>query len=107
MASHVMGMLSALSMLVSKVVLSTRTEPEDLMDEQEAYNRLSQAGFAEREIYYLLLLRRGYAAERAQREECARFRRLQFVRWLVRTGRLTEKIAREPVEEQEDSTHPA
>ncbi len=77
------------------------------MDEQEAYNRLRQAGFAEREIYYLLLLRRWYAAEQAKLEQCATFRRLQFVRWLVRTGRLTEQIAREPVEEHEDSTQPA
>ena len=74
------------------------------MDEQEACNRLRQAGFAEREIYYLFLLRRGYAAEQAKLEECAMFRRLQFVRWLVRTGRLTEQIASEPVE---DSTQPA
>ena len=99
-----MGMLSALSMLLtSSVVISTRTEPEDLMDEQEACNRLRQAGLAEREIYYLLLLRRWYAAEQAKLKQCATFRRLQFVRWLVRTGRLTEQITREPVEEHEDS----
>ena len=65
------------------------------MDEKEARNRLRQAGFAEIEIYQLLQLRRKYADQQAKREESATFRRLQFVRWLVRTGRLTEQVVRQ------------
>jgi hypothetical protein len=65
------------------------------MDEQEACKRLRQAGIAERAISQLLQLRRKYDAEEAKFEELATFRRLQFVRWLVRTGRLTEQGAEE------------
>jgi hypothetical protein len=65
------------------------------MDEQEASKRLRQAGIAERAISQLLQLRRKYNAEEAKLEELAAFRRLQFVRWLVRTGRLTEQGAEE------------
>lgn len=32
------------------------------------------------------------ATEQAEREEMALIRRLQFVRWLVRTGKLTEQV---------------
>ena len=65
------------------------------MNEQEACERLRQAGMAERAISQLLQLRRKYNAEEAKLEELAAFRRLQFVRWLVRTGRLTEQEAQE------------
>jgi len=48
------------------------------------------------------------ATEQAEREEVALVRRLQFVRWLVRTGRLTEQIVRkgEPAEEHEGALEP-
>ena len=65
------------------------------MNEQEACERLRQAGIAEGGIAQLLRLRRMYHAEEAKLEELAAFRRLQFVRWLVRTGRLTEQEVEE------------
>jgi hypothetical protein len=48
------------------------------------------------------------ATEQAEREELALVRRLQFVRWLVRTGKLTEQTVRkgEPAEEHEGSLEP-
>ncbi len=64
-------------------------------DEREAWRQLRQAGFAEGEAYQLLYLRRRYAAEQAKWKEVTIYRRLQFVRWLVRTGRLTEQTFRE------------
>jgi uncharacterized protein Smg (DUF494 family) len=72
-----------------------------MMNKQEAYGQLHQAGFSRTEIYYLLQLREKYVAEQAKREEVTIFRRLEFVRWLVRTGRLTEQTVRErePAEE--------
>jgi hypothetical protein len=82
---------------------------EDLMDEKEARERLRQAGFAGREIYHLLQLRKAYAAQQAEREQSAMFRRLQFVRWLVRTGRLSEHVVRqqEAAQEQQGVPQPA
>ena len=71
------------------------------MNKQEAYEQLHQAGFSRTEIYYLLHLREKYVTEQAKREEVDIFRRLEFVRWLLRTGRLTEQTVRErePAEE--------
>jgi hypothetical protein len=66
------------------------------MDEKAARDRLRQAGFAEIEIYQLHHLRMRYAAKRARLEEFAIFRRMQFIRWLVRTGKLTEQVTRAP-----------
>lgn len=75
------------------------------MNKQEAYGQLFQAGFTGPEIYWLLHLREQYVAEQAKRQESVILRRLEFVRWLVRTGRLTEHTVREwePVEEREIS----
>lgn len=73
------------------------------MNRREAYEQLHQAGFAGTEIYWLLQLREKYVAEQARCEEFAILRRLEFVRWLVRTGRLTEQTVREqePAQEHE------
>jgi hypothetical protein len=70
------------------------------MNKQEAYEQLHQAGFTGTEIYWLLQLRERYVAEQARRQEAATFARLRFIRWLLRTGRLTEQTTRqeEPVE---------
>ena len=78
------------------------------MNKQEAYVQLYQAGFSRTEIYYLLQLREQYVAEQAKRQESVFLRRLEFVRWLVRTGKLTEQTVREwePVEEREVSPKP-
>jgi hypothetical protein len=65
---------------------------EEQMDEREARERwyLRQARFGEGEIARLRHLRCQYSAEGDRLESLAYYRRLQFVRWLVRTGRLTE-----------------
>jgi hypothetical protein len=62
------------------------------MDEKEARDRLRQAGLAEREIYRLHHLRMRYVARQARLKEFAIFRRMEFVRWLVRTGKLTDQV---------------
>ena len=78
------------------------------MNKQEAYMQLYQAGFRGTEIYSLLQLRGRYVTEQAKRQESVILRRLEFVRWLLRTGRLTEQTVREaePGEEREGSPHP-
>jgi hypothetical protein len=53
---------------------------------------LHQAGFGELAIARLQRLRRMYLAQRDQRESLAQYHRLHFVRWLVRTGKLTEQV---------------
>ena len=65
------------------------------MNEQEAWNRLRQAKLGEGEIVQLRRLRHQYSAEGDKLESLAYYHRLQFVRWLVRTGRLTEQTVRE------------
>ena len=75
------------------------------MNRREAYEQLHRAGFAGTEIYWLLRLREKYVAEQAKREEVAIIRRLEFVRWLLRTGTLTEWVVREqePAHQREGS----
>jgi hypothetical protein len=79
-----------------------------MMNKQEAYGPLYQAGFSGTEISWLLQLREQYVAQQAKRQESVILRRLEFVRWLVRTGRLTEQTVREaePAEECEGSPQP-
>jgi hypothetical protein len=74
-----------------------------MMNKQEAYGQLHQAGFTGTQIFWLLRLREQYVAQQTKRQECIILRRLEFVRWLVRTGRLTEQTVRqrEPAEEHE------
>jgi len=70
------------------------------MNKQEAYEQLYRAGFTGTQIFWLLRLREQYVAEEARRQEAVTFARLRFIRWLLRTGRLTEQTTRqeEPVE---------
>jgi hypothetical protein len=65
------------------------------MNNHEAYEQLYRAGFAGTQVYWLIRLREKYVAQQAKREEGDILRRLEFVRWLVRTGRLTEQVVRE------------
>ena len=53
---------------------------------------LRRAGFTEDEMKRLDNIRRIYALE-GKFQEGADYRRLQFVRWLVTTGRLTDQVA--------------
>jgi hypothetical protein len=73
------------------------------MEEEEARDRLRRAGFAEKEIYRLHHLRMRYAASQAKIKEFAIFRRMQFVRWLVRTGKLTDHIT--GADKEQDKVH--
>ena len=52
---------------------------------------LRKAGLTEAQMNRLSNLRRNLAAE-AKYQELVDYRRLQFVRWLVHTGKLTEQI---------------
>jgi len=52
---------------------------------------LLKAGFTEVEKNRLSTLRRNLAEE-GRYQELIEYRRLQFVRWLVTTGRLTERV---------------
>jgi hypothetical protein len=65
---------------------------ENTMDHQETYDMLQQAGFTASEINRLERLQREYA-ENKQNHMSETYRRLEFVRWLVKAGKLTEQIA--------------
>jgi hypothetical protein len=62
------------------------------MNHQEASDKLYQIGFSASEIERLERLRRAYAQSR-HTHMSETYRRLEFVRWLVITGKLTEQIA--------------
>lgn len=53
---------------------------------------LYKAGFSDEEVQRLKQLRQELA-EREQLQALADYRRLQFLRWLVQTGRLSEQVA--------------
>ncbi len=61
------------------------------MGPKENRDILRKAGLSEDEMKRLGNLRRVYAAE-GKFQEFADYRRLQFVRWLVTTGRLTDQV---------------
>lgn len=52
---------------------------------------LQNRGFTQEEIGRLHQLRRAYWERQAQKATATR-RRLEFVRWLVATGRMTEQV---------------
>lgn len=52
---------------------------------------LRKAGFTEAEINRLSKLRRNLA-EDGKYQDLVDYRRLQFVRWLVNTGKLTDQL---------------
>ena len=62
------------------------------MDRKEDREILRKSGFAEHEVLQLSKLRTDYA-EQAKRETQADNRRLEFVRWLVSRGKLSDQIA--------------
>ncbi len=62
------------------------------MNYKEALEMLRRAGFTASEIDRLCRFRRDYA-ESEMDQTPADLRRLEFVRWLVTTGRLTDQIA--------------
>ena len=62
------------------------------MGNKEDREILRKSGFAEHEVLQLSKLRTDYA-EQAKRETQADKRRLEFVRWLVSRGKLSDQIA--------------
>ena len=62
------------------------------MDRKEDREMLRKVVFAEVEMNRLARLRRDYN-ERERLEAIAEHRRLEFVRWLVIIGKLTDQIA--------------
>jgi hypothetical protein len=65
---------------------------EDLMNHKEDREMLRKVGFAEVEMNRLSRLRRDYN-ERERLQAIADHRRLEFIRWLVIVGKLTDQIA--------------
>jgi hypothetical protein len=62
------------------------------MDRKDDREILRKGGFADGEIQRLSKLRQDHA-ERARLQERVDQRRLEFVRWLVTNGRLSDQIA--------------
>lgn len=62
------------------------------MTYKEECNRLRNVGFSAQEIEHLTRLRAYYAKEGRLLEELDGHH-LQFIRWLVATGRLSENVA--------------
>ncbi len=62
------------------------------MDRKEDREMLRRVGFAEAEVMRLSRLRREYA-ERQRLIAVAHRRRLEFARWLVTTGKITDQVA--------------
>ncbi|MBV8696027.1 MAG: hypothetical protein JO125_08670 [Chloroflexi bacterium] len=61
------------------------------MERKDDYEILRRGGFAEVEMKKLSQLRKQYT-EQEKFQEMANYRRLEFVRWLVSTGRLTDQL---------------
>jgi hypothetical protein len=62
------------------------------MDRKDDREILRKSGFAEGEMQRLSKLRQDYN-EREKRRAIADHRRLEFIRWLVTTGKLSDQIA--------------
>ncbi len=62
------------------------------MERKDDREMLRKSGFAEDEVLLLSRLRVDYN-ENTKRQEAADHRRLEFVRWLVTKGRISEQIA--------------
>ena len=62
------------------------------MDRKDDREILRKGGFADGEVQRLSKLRQDYA-EREKLREAIDQRRLEFIRWLVTNGKLSEQIA--------------
>jgi hypothetical protein len=65
---------------------------EAYMDHKEDREILRKSGFAENEVVLLSKLRKDYSEKEKSQSQVTN-RRLEFVRWLVSTGKLSEQIA--------------
>jgi uncharacterized protein (DUF2336 family) len=61
------------------------------MDRKEDHEILRKGGFDEHEMKLLSRLRKDYN-ERERRQAAADHRRLEFIRWLVITGKLSDQL---------------
>jgi hypothetical protein len=62
------------------------------MDRKEDREILRKGGFAEHEVLQLSKLRSNYTEQKRHKIQVDR-RRLEFVRWLVSRGKLSDQIA--------------
>lgn len=62
------------------------------MDRKDDREILRKGGFVDGEVQRLNKLRQDYT-EREKRQEIADLRRMEFIRWLVNNGRLSDQIA--------------
>lgn len=62
------------------------------MDRKDDREILRKGGFAENEVLHLTRLRADHTEQEKRRAQ-ADHRRLEFIRWLVDTGKLSEQIA--------------
>jgi len=62
------------------------------MDRKDDREILRKGGFAEGEMQRLSKLRQDYA-ERNKLQELTDHRRMEFIRWLVTNGRISDQIA--------------
>jgi hypothetical protein len=90
---------------MDSIVLFNHQSNDHSMENREAWSSLHQAGFVDREISQIIELRRAYLTGQT-RYEVTVLRRLQFVRWLVQTGRLTEMVIGEEEPPQEYAASP-
>jgi hypothetical protein len=63
------------------------------MNQEEALVMLRRLGFSAQEIDRLNRLRSMYAKQSEMDQAALDLRRLEFVRWLVKTGKLTDQLA--------------
>ena len=62
------------------------------MDRKDDREILRKGGFVDGEVQRLSKLRQDYT-ERTKLQEMAAQRRMEFIRWLVNNGRLSDQIA--------------
>ncbi|GER91829.1 hypothetical protein KDW_59910 [Dictyobacter vulcani] len=62
------------------------------MDHYEDRDILRKGGFAEKEVVQLSKLRKDYTDKEKNQAQIVN-RRMEFIRWLVSTGKLTDQIA--------------
>ena len=70
---------------------NARFRKESEMNSSESCESLLEVGFTPEQIEQLSKFRQVYA-ERERQQSAVEQRRLEFVRWLVTTGRLTEQV---------------
>lgn len=66
---------------------------QNQMNHEEGVVMLHRSGFSAQEIDRLCRLRRVYADKSEMDQAALDLRRLQFARWLVETGKLTDQLA--------------